>query len=169
MYVRFVIRTLFHIARQHALRHIMRRTANAPGTRPHKLLILALIALLFTACAIGPRQPYHSFSFNGRFDKWENHVDLLEYSYGDQYYRVRNSIYQPRSPVFKGMDRLPSGTSTNGPMPVGEFLYVKWRIRSSGKVAEHRVDLRDKLPRDMFSHRITFVIDGPQLYVYLVT
>lgn len=55
------------------------------------------------------------------------------------------------------------------PMPVGEFLYVKWRVRATGQVYEERVSLRNRLPVDMKDHGLTFVIEGPQLYVYLIT
>ena len=54
-------------------------------------------------------------------------------------------------------------------MPVATFLYVKWRIKETGGIVENRVDLRDRLPPNMFDHRVTFAIDGTQLYVYLVT
>jgi len=54
-------------------------------------------------------------------------------------------------------------------MPVGEFLYVKWRIKETGEVLEDRVDLRKRLAPNMFEHKVTFVIDGKQLYVYLIT
>ena len=57
----------------------------------------------------------------------------------------------------------------SGPMPIGEFLYVKWRINATGEVLEERVDLRPLLPWNMGNHTVTFVIDGRQLYVYLVT
>lgn len=137
------------------------------------LWLTTLMAL--SACANGTMQgtasaqPYHAFSFDGWFDKWATQVDLLEYSYGDQYRMVRNSVTDPRSAVFKGMDSLPPTTEVNGPMPVGEFLYVKWRIKETGEVLEDKVDLRNRLPANMFEHKLTFVIDGKQLYVYLVT
>ena len=130
---------------------------------------IVCLALSLFACATGPAQPWHSFSFDGNFDKWDDEADLLAYSYGDQYHMVRNSIDNPRSAVFKGMARLPTSTGVNGPMPVGEFLYVKWRIKSTGEVIEDKVDLRNLLPRNMFEHKVTFVIDGRQLIVYLVT
>jgi hypothetical protein len=130
---------------------------------------LLLLALDLTACAAAPQQVIHSFSFDGQFDKWSESIDLLAYSYGDQYNMVRNSIDNPRSPVFKGRSALPPSTGVNGPMPVGEFLYVKWRLKSTREVIEDRVDLRKLLPRNMANHGITFVIDGRQLYVYLVT
>jgi hypothetical protein len=46
---------------------------------------------------------------------------------------------------------------------------VRWRLKDSGEMVEHRVDLRDRLPRNMKNQEITFVIDGRDLYVYLIT
>jgi len=51
----------------------------------------------------------------------------------------------------------------------GDFLYVKWRIKSTGQVYEDTVDLRRRLPADITDHRIHFIVKGPQLYVYLIT
>lgn len=139
-------------------------------TRPRWFTVLLLIATMaISACAIGPKAPYHAFSFDGRYDKWATEVELLAYSYGDQYNMVRNSIDNPNSPVFQGMDHLPPSTGVHASMPVGEFLYVKWRIKSTGEIVEDKVDLRNLLPRNMFEHTVTFVIDGHQLIVYLVT
>ena len=131
--------------------------------------VLLAVVFALSACATGPKLVAHAFSFDGRNDEWAAQVDLLEYSYGDQYHMVRNSVTNPRSPVFKGLAALPPSTSVNGSMPVGEFLYVKWRIKATGEVLEDRVELRNLLPSNMFDHRITFAIDGKQLYVYLVT
>jgi hypothetical protein len=118
--------------------------------------------LVLSACATEPRQAYHSFNFNGWSDGWAIQVDLLEYSYGDQYHMVRRKA-QP------GETNLGYGTGVTGLMPVAEFLYVKWRIKATGEVIEQRVDLRNLLPPNMDEHGVTFVIDGKQLYVYLVT
>lgn len=123
--------------------------------------LLLAIALL-GACASGPKLVWQKFAFDGWSDGWAKQVDLLEYSYGDQYKMVRDRL---RS----GQERLGYTTNVNGPMPVGEFLYVKWRIKETGEIIEDRVDLRDKLARNMFEHGVTFVIDGKQLYVYLRT
>jgi len=53
-------------------------------------------------------------------------------------------------------------------MPLGDALYVKWRDKTTGHKYEDTVDLRPLLPRDMTHQRIHFVVDGPQLYVYLI-
>jgi hypothetical protein len=125
------------------------------------LLGLAL-ALSLAGCASGPAQAVHAFEFSGWFDKWATQVDLLEYSYGDQYHMVRDKV----KPENKSIGY---SAGVNGLMPVDEFLYVKWRIKATGEVIEDKVDLRNKLAKNMFEHRVTFVIDQKQLYVYLVT
>ncbi|MDT4843327.1 hypothetical protein FQZ97_772570 [compost metagenome] len=134
----------------------------------HGLLAMGLLVLL-TGCASGPKLVPHAFSFNGLNDKWADSVDLLAYAYGDGYHMVREDLDQPSSSLYAGKTSLPPGTGVNGPMPVGEFLLVKWRVKTTGEVVEERVDLRDRLPRDMTDHELTFVIDGRQLYVYVVT
>jgi hypothetical protein len=51
----------------------------------------------------------------------------------------------------------------------GDFLYVKWRIDSTGQVYEDTVDLKSRLPRDITNHEIYFIVKGTQLVVYLIT
>ena len=131
-------------------------------------VFLTAIFIAMSGCATNvsssPKLVAHEFSFDGRADnlKWANYVDLLEYSYGDKYHMVRDT-------VKRGKESIPYSSGVNGSMPVGEFLYVKWRIKATGEEIEDKVDLRNRLPANMFGHRITFVIDGKQLYIYLVT
>lgn len=126
-----------------------------------KALLLAS-ALALIACASGPKTAFHAFSFDGFSDKWDATIELLEYSYGDQYHMVRRKAEPPSA-------KLPSGTGVAGTMPVGDFLYVRWAIKATGELREDRVDLRPLLPASMEDFSLTFVIDGRQLYVYLVT
>ena len=54
----------------------------------------------------------------------------------------------------------------------GDDLFVKWRDKLSGKVFEKTIDLRTRLPADIYDHKILFVIGGPrnsELFVYLVS
>jgi hypothetical protein len=50
------------------------------------------VALLIgmAGCVTGPRMADHAFEFDGFSDKWSDQVNLLEYSYGDQYRMVRD-------------------------------------------------------------------------------
>lgn len=57
----------------------------------------------------------------------------------------------------------------SGPMRVGDFLYVKWRIKETGVLLEKRVDLRDRLPKDMTDQMLCFYIMGEHLYIYVIT
>jgi hypothetical protein len=133
-------------------------------------LFLVAVFIALSGCANGPdfsassKLVAHAFSYDGRSDepRWANQVDLLEYSYGDKYHMVRDTVKY-------GKESVSYSSNVNGSMPVGEFLFVKWRIKATGEEIEDKVDLRNRLPDNMFNHRITFVIDGNQLYVYLVT
>ena len=127
-----------------------------------KFLASVSFILALNSCAMSPPGPWHAFSFDGWADKWAEQVDLLEYQYGDQYAVVHKK-------VIYGHAGIGSQGNVNGPMPVGDFLLVKWRIKQTGEIINDRVDLRGRLASDMREHRVTFVIDGRQLYVYLVT
>lgn len=123
---------------------------------------LALSMLVVMAgCATGPKVVSHSFNYDGFNDKWADKVDLLAYSYGDQYPKLRRKAAEGSTVGAQGI--------VNGPIPVGDFLYVQWRLKATGEVLEQRVDLRDRLPRDMTDHGLTFLIDGRQLYVYVIS
>lgn len=127
-----------------------------------KLFIGLSVLFALGACAIASFEPWHAFSFDGKFDGWGGQVDLLEYQYGDKYQLTRRIARE-------GVQGLGDGVSINGKMPVGDFLYVKWRMKKTGRIFEDRVDLRGKLASSMEGHRVTFVIDGEQLYIYLVS
>ena len=122
-----------------------------------------LVALLgVTGCASQPKVADHSFGFDGWYDGWAEKVDLLAYNYGGKMRQLSDQVRPDQTGV--GYQ-----TGTHGVIPVGDFLYVKWRLRSTGEVFENTVDLKGKLPEDMTDHEITFVIDGGDLYVYLIT
>lgn len=152
------------------------RTNSDPLTmvaRPRRLFLrviaIAALASSLVACAVGPRQVWQQFTFSGDFDGWDRTIDLLAYEYGTNDRMTKNSVDKPRGPVWKDGSSIAPTTNINGPMPVGEFLYVRWRVKATGQVYEERVDLRERLPADMKDHGLTFVIDGPQLYVYVIT
>jgi hypothetical protein len=125
--------------------------------------------VLATACATKVAEPWHKFAFDGWNDKWYPAHELLEYSYGDKYRMVRASVIKPENPIHEGKELLPPTQGVSGPMPVGDFISVKWRIKATGELVEARVDLLQLLPKDMTDHGLTFVIEGKQLYVYVIT
>lgn len=124
-----------------------------------RFLAAALFIAVTGSCATGPKLVDHSFSINGWYDGWAKEADLLEYRYGDQYNMLQK----------KNEEGLGYSVGVSAAMPVAEFLYVRWRLKATGEVIEDRVDLRQRLPKDMVRQELTFVIDGRQLYVYIVT
>ncbi|NIM43260.1 MAG: hypothetical protein GTN84_18625 [Hydrogenophaga sp.] len=103
----------------------------------------------------------HAFGFNVEQDSPGHEV--LAYRYGSGAMHTTSSDTSIRQ-----FGRSRQGTNVNGPMPLGDSLYVKWRQEPSGQVYEDTVDLRSLLPRDMARQRIHFVVNGSQLYVYLI-
>ncbi len=147
----------------------MNRTSSNTWLRWVRLSVAGCFVALLLACATGPKEVWQKFTYDAINDGWEQTIDLLAYSYGDSDRMLKESIDAPRGPRYKDGKSLPPRTGINGPMPVGEFLYVRWRVKATGQVHEERVDLRNRLPADMKDHGLTFVIDGPQLYVYVIT
>jgi hypothetical protein len=121
--------------------------------------LLGLAAVL-TACATGPKLVNHAFGFNVEQDSPGHEV--LAYRYGTGLMHTTSSDTSIRQ-----FGKSRQGTNVNGPMPLGDSLYVRWRDLNTNKTYEDTVDLRPLLPRDMTLQRIHFVVDGPQLYVYL--
>ena len=125
---------------------------------------LALLAIVWvaTACAIQPRVVDHSFEFDALRDS--PNVEVLDYRYG-------NSKLPGIAPDEMEYKRKSIGqrTGVSGPMLVGEFLYVKWRIRSTDVAYEKTIDLRNRLPRNIEDHTIYFVIKGDQPFIYLIS
>ncbi len=140
-----------------------------------RLVTVVLFATLtfLSACATGPKLVDHSFSFDGWFDKWAEQVYLLEYDYGGKYSMVSAKHDPNRVVTIRGVPQpnlsLSYQININSDMPVGEYLYVKWKLKATNEIIENKVDLRNRLPSDMTNHKLTFVIDGKQLYVYAVT
>jgi len=121
------------------------------------ILLLAAIA----GCANSPRLVTQGFSCEMWNDGWGDKVSLLEYSYGDAMPAVRQKSNDGAGLGCVGL--------VWAPMPTASFLYVKWRIKSTNEIVEKRIDLRGRLPFDMKGQEVTFLIDGQELYVYVVT
>lgn len=123
------------------------------------LLVLLILTLMGSACT--PHGVvFHSFEFNALEDSPD--VEVLNYRYGNGLitrtpdWQLEKGIVQKRETV-------------TGPMLRGDFLYVKWRIKATGKVYEDTVDLKKRLPAKIEDHTIYFVIRGDQLSVYLIS
>jgi len=101
----------------------------------------------------------HSFEFNAHTDS--PGIEVLDYEY---------STRKPDRDQLLGIknNSVPQGSSITGEFPLGDFVYMKWRIRATGEIVEERVDLRQRLPKDISNKRIYCVIDGHQLYILLM-
>lgn len=118
------------------------------------------VTCMLSGCAMADT-PMHSFSFDA---KESPEAQILDYEYGD------SKLHGTRpEPYLLQEGRPPQMANTYGAMQRGEFLWVKWQIKRTGQIYEDRVDLRNHLPADLTGYRIHFVVNGPQLYVYLIS
>lgn len=125
-------------------------------------LLAAVLAVSMVACASRPELVDHAFGFDLTMDHQEN-VEVLDYRYGNS----KLPVFAPPDLVAKGHDF--GSANVIGPMVRGDFLYVKWRLKDTGQIYEETVGLKKRLPKDITDCRITFLIRGSQLFVYLVT
>ncbi len=131
-----------------------------------KLLISIVGACILIACGHGMvlteqwgKVVNHGFEFDVASDSPD--IEVLNYEYSNK---------KPRRDQLLGIggNRVAQQTGISGGFPVGDFIYMKWRVRSTGGIFEDRVDLRGRLPRDITDHKIYCVIDGKKLYVLLI-
>lgn len=124
--------------------------------------ILALLVTI-TSCTLKGGYPYrHTFVFDFRDDS--PGYEVLDYQYGS------SKIFRTFMPEYKikRNETVVSG-HIGGVLPKGEFLYVKWRNKSTGEVYEDKADLTNCYPSDITGYTFTFFVKGPQLYVYLIS
>ena len=114
------------------------------------------------ACAGGPDVVNHTFEFNALRDS--PGVEILDHRYGDSKFPGASNSDEMLK-LGKPLQR----TAITGAMKRPDSLYVKWRVLAENKVYEDTVNLRKRLPRDITGHTVLFVVQGPQLYVYLVS
>lgn len=131
---------------------------------------LLVFALSLVACApistatvqAFGRTVDHTFEFDASRDSRD--IEVLRYRYGgDGGYATKTSEHEIAS------GRIAQSASTTGDMLLGKDLYVKWRIKSTGQVLEDTVDLLARLPDNMKQHRVRFIVEDEQLYVYVIS
>lgn len=126
------------------------------------LLLTCLMTTSLTACAREDRMVFHGVAYNPAVDS--PGVEWLDCLYGDAL--GPHTQYE----VDTGSARRGECFTGAGDMPVGDFVYVKWRDKATQKVYEDRVDLKSRLPavKDMRGTTIYLLIYDNQLYVYLI-
>lgn len=122
-------------------------------------LLPIVLALAVSACASGLVR--HRFEFEG-FDS--PGIRILDYRYGDS---LQPSARAAAADV--AADKVRQAAGITGEMRRGDYLYVKWRIKSSGLAYERTVDLKSRLPRDIEGKAVTFQIREQRLQVFLAT
>jgi hypothetical protein len=131
------------------------------GIRGYTVTCFMFAAVALSACAGGPRLVQHTFAFDVIADSPD--VELLDYRYGNS----KLPVTSPSDWALKG-GRIRQQGGTSGAMPVGESLYVKWLVKTTGVVLSDTVNLVDRLPKNITNHELYFVIRGQQLHLYLV-
>jgi len=101
----------------------------------------------------------HGFEFNAKWDSPD--IEVLDYEY---------STRKPSKEAYAGIggNGIAQQTGISGGFPRGDFVYMKWRVRSRGDVFEDRVDLRSRILGSIKDKTIYCVIDGGQLYILLI-
>lgn len=127
----------------------------------HFILCAITLSVVVACAGLGKDIVDHAFGFDMAYD--DQDAVVLDYRYGES----KNPVHAQEWAVREGKEISFDGV--NGPMSRGDFLYVKWKNKLTGKVYEETVDLRQWLPRDIERHRVHFMIWGAQLYVYLVS
>ena len=127
-----------------------------------RCFLVALLLIVLTACASSSDQPLHGFGFDARIDS--PNIEILDYRYGNL--RIGPTQAEPAG-LARGS--IPQLAGVAGYFPVGESLYVKWRIRATGQTYEDTVDLKNRLPRDIKGGTVYFIAKDSVLMVYLIT
>jgi hypothetical protein len=129
--------------------------------------LLALLALL-GGCATGQPGSYvdHGFSFNA----WQDSpgIQVLAYSYGNNKSPYYNNRLGATEKETKDGQTFQS-SNISGEIPVGQYLFVKWRIKVTDEVLEDTVDLQAVWPHSLKRWDIYLILEGRQLYVYLIS
>jgi hypothetical protein len=150
----------------------MKNSKHTPlnSARNLKYIFISLMLFGLTACAVGgildqDSYPVHHFSFDAMLESPD--IEVLDYQYSNDRHQ---GVRPERERVNMGQTFCCENIA--GSILRGDFLYVKWRVRTkTGDYLgpyEDKVDLRSRLPEDITGLRIHFIIRGPQLYVYLI-
>jgi hypothetical protein len=126
------------------------------------LLVVGFLQFTLVGCAMAQKMAYQTIEFNTSTESTD--VDILDWQYGEHGYVDENHQRLPRaskSSVEKGEPQ--GGGGHTGVMPVGDFLYVKWRVKNTGELHEVRASLVNKLPLNMHNYTIHWLVKDSQL------
>jgi hypothetical protein len=143
-------------------------TLNEILTRSSRICVSVLTGLLLItgiqACAVTTVPEWHSFEFDAVFEM--NDIEIVDFRYGNgPAFPIRTRCM----PVSEREDKCLQGTSANLLTEIGETLWVKWKIKSSGLVFEDTIEIKKLLPKSINGMTIFFIIRDKQLSLYLNT
>jgi hypothetical protein len=125
-----------------------------------RLCLFLVLTFILEACTSGGGYVNHAFGFDTRYESPD--IYILDYYYG------KSGL--PGTSAETGLRQFgvaPQVAGIHGPQPVGDTLYVKWRIKSTGQEFSDRVNLLPLVPPNMTDKQIYFVARADQLYIYL--
>ena len=123
--------------------------------------ILCVVPLL-ASCATSSRLVDHGFEFDIRSK--DATVEIMDYRYGS------SGITGTRRPEWASGTGRPAGSShIFGAIPVGDELFVEWRIKATGELIRQTVLLRPILPQDLDGYIITFTVNERLLEVFVIS
>lgn len=146
----------------------------------YKFIILSIVMLLnITGCSQirylqdplsggAPRLKFPEYVFHTfeSSDPSESpNVEILDYRYGF----VKPDASEYESPGILKVNRRGGVINITGALQRGEYFYMKWKNSISGETFERKVELKSKLPIDIFDHTISYRIRNDRLTIYLVT
>jgi hypothetical protein len=126
-----------------------------------KALVWALAGASLLALSGCATQVWYGFDWDAYADQWISEVTLLDLKYHDG--RGHNWKGNPYN-VPNWKVRMQSGAT--GTYPLGDSLWVKYRINATGQVKEETADLRGKYPSDLHGGTVRFMLKNGYLAVY---
>ena len=133
---------------------------NTRTTRVSAARVASCVALVALAACI--RLAVYVLAFDAAADSPD--AEVLFFNTSDSRRLVAASLEQD---LKRGVPQ--QSIRLGGERPVPDYLFVMWRVKSTGRIYQDTDDLRHRLPRDLNDHVIYFIVNGPQLYVYLVS
>lgn len=128
---------------------------------PIAIPMLLAVACGLIASACRGETVDHTFEFNAMRDS--PGIEILDYRYGESNLPLlKNPDYLARQ------GRAHQQTAVTGLIERPQSLYVKWRVIAEDRIYEDNVDLQARLPRSLHDSIVYFLVNGSQLYVFVV-
>jgi hypothetical protein len=127
-------------------------------------LLAVGVLMIVMGCAIGPKKALHGLEFDAVFNMTD--IEIIDYKYGDgPAFPIRTRCRPKVTPT----DKCAQSESANLLTEIGETLYVKWKIKSTGEILDDTIIMKKVLPDDINGMKLFFYIKQRQLYLFLDT